>query len=72
MCNLSDGVWEEAMTKGMAQGMEKGMAQGIEKGLVTALRNLIQNTGWTMEKAMDTLSIPEADRQAYAAQIVMR
>ena len=57
MCNLSDGVWEEAMT------------QGIEKGLVTALRNLMDSMGWPMEQAMNALRIPEADRQEYAAQI---
>ena len=36
MCNLSQGIFEEGMEKGMAQGiergMEKGIAQGIEKG----------------------------------------
>ena len=73
MCNLSDGVWEEAMTKGMAQGIEKGMAQGmaqrIEKGLATALQNLMESMGWSIEQAMNALRIPEADRQGYAAQI---
>ena len=37
MCNLSQGIFEEGMEKGMekgiAQGMEKGIAQGIERGM---------------------------------------
>ena len=61
MCNLSDGVWED--------GVAQGMAQGMEKGLVTALQNLMESMGWSIEQAMNALRIPEADRQGYAAQI---
>ena len=41
MCNLSQGIFEEGMEKGMAQGiergMEKGIAQGIEKGIAQGI-----------------------------------
>ncbi len=40
MCNLSDGVWEEAMTVGIAQGIEKGIAQGIAQGRQDAILKL--------------------------------
>ena len=57
MCNLSDEVWEKAMTK----GMEKGRTEGMMK----AIRGLIVNTGWSIEQAMAALSVPEADRPKY-------
>ena len=32
MCNLSDGVFEEAHELGLKQGIEEGLQQGIEQG----------------------------------------
>ena len=32
MCNLSQGVAEEAMQKGLEQGRQEGIEQGIEQG----------------------------------------
>ena len=37
MCNLSEGIAEEAWAGGMAQGMERGMAQGIERGMTQGM-----------------------------------
>ena len=62
---------EEAMAQGLAEGMEKGMAQGMEKGMVqgvaTSIRNVMKSMSFSMEKAMDVLQIPMADRAKYAA-----
>ena len=33
MCNLSQGVAEEAMQKGIEKGKQEGIEQGIEQGL---------------------------------------
>ena len=30
MCNLSTGIYEQGMERGIAQGMERGIAQGME------------------------------------------
>ncbi len=37
MCNLSEGVWEEAMEKGYAQGMAQGMTQGMTQGIAQGM-----------------------------------
>ena len=58
MCNLSQGVME----KGMTRGMEKGKTEGF----LTAIKNLMANTGWPLEKAMETLGLPETERAKYA------
>ena len=37
--------------------------------MVTAIRNLMQNTQWSAEKAMDALSIPQNQRATYAGLV---
>ena len=34
MCNLGEGIAEEAMAEGIAKGLEQGIEQGIEKGKI--------------------------------------
>ena len=54
MCNLSQGV------------EEKGRIKGRAEGLLASIRNLMTNTGWPLEKAMEILGVPETDRSKYA------
>ena len=46
MCNLSEGLAEEAwaggMAQGIAQGMERGMAQGMESKNLRFVINLLK------------------------------
>ena len=58
MCNLSQGVEE--------RGRIKGRAEGRAEGILASIRNLMANTGWPLEKAMEILGLPEADRPKYA------
>ena len=43
MCNLSEGIAEEAWAGGMAQGMERGMAQGMERGMESKTLRVVIN-----------------------------
>ena len=69
MCNLSKGVMEKGIAKGMekgrAEGMEKGRAEGMEKGILMSIRSLMETMGWTLDQAMTALKVPEAERQVY-------
>ncbi len=49
MCNLSKGVEE----------------RGIAKGIASSIKNLVKNMGISIEQAMSVLEIPEAERQKY-------
>lgn len=42
---------------------EKGIDKGILKNLLENIRNLIKNTGWSLEQAFNVLSISQDDRQ---------
>ena len=68
--SLQEGIkqgMKQGLEKGLKQGMEKGMEQGMEQGQIFALRNLVDGTGWPIEKAMEMLKIPPTDREKYAA-----
>lgn len=58
MCNLSEGVRD--------LGRAEGRAEGIAEGFLVSIRNLMSNTGWSLEKAMEALDVPEVDRPKYA------
>ena len=62
MCNLSQGV----RNLGRAEGRAEGRVEGRTEGLLTSIRSLMANTGWSLEKAMEILGVPETDRSEYA------
>ena len=47
MCNLSKGVEEK----------------GIQKGILLSIRNLMETMGWSVEQAMEGLKIPEEEKK---------
>ena len=49
MCNLSEGVEQK----------------GIAKGITASIRNLMESMGWSIEQAMDALQIPTEERNGY-------
>lgn len=49
MCNLSEGVEQK----------------GIAKGIITSIRNLMESMGWSIEQALDALQIPMEERNDY-------
>lgn len=49
--------------KGFAEGLAKGIADGRANGLVEGLRNLMNNVGCDIDKAMDMLSVPIEERE---------
>ena len=66
MCNLSQGIFEEGMEKGMAQGIERGMekgiaqgiAQGIERGIAQGMEKGIER-GTNRERLQNIRSLME-------------
>ena len=73
MCNLSDGVWEQGMQRGIQQGIQQGVQQGVQQGnrqtKLDDLQNLMAATGWDLNRSMDVLKIPEADRSGYVEAV---
>ena len=53
MCNLSKGVEEK----------------GIEKGILISIRNLMETMEWSAEQAMSGLKIPDSERDKYMAEL---
>lgn len=53
MCNLSKGVEEK----------------GIQKGILLSIRNLMETMGWPVEQAMEGLKIPEEQKSKYLEEL---
>ena len=53
MCNLSDGV------------EERGIEKGITSTTLRSVRCLMETVGWTVEQAMDALKIPREEQEKY-------
>ncbi len=53
MCNLSKGVEEK----------------GIQKGILLSIRNLMETMGWSVEQAMEVLKIPEEEKSKYLDEL---
>lgn len=48
---------------------EEAFENGLVEGKQEALRNLMAKLSMTLEQAMDTLDIPEKEREKYAARL---
>jgi len=57
MCNLSEGIYDDGVSDGISKG------RSLERE--ASLRNLMKNTGWPLEKAMQMLNIPSEDVARY-------
>jgi predicted transposase/invertase (TIGR01784 family) len=60
---------QETLRQGIEKGRAEGLAEGMEKGLFSSLKNLIANTGMSIEQAMSVLAIPDSDRAKYAEML---
>ena len=55
MCNLSQGV------------MERGMEKGLLQGTIAMLKKAMEKNGWTLEQAMSFFDLPISEKDTYAA-----
>ena len=62
---MKDGM-EKGMERGMEKGMEKGLSKGRQETLAASIRNVMKNMDFSMERAMDVLQVPVAERAKYA------
>ena len=61
MCNLSEGVYNDGFNNGFDNGVNVGTLNKAQEDL----QNLIESTGWSLEKAMQALRIPLEERDHY-------
>ena len=57
MCNLSKGVEN--------RGIRKGIAQGHEEERLNSIRSLMETLNLTLDQAMQALKIPDSEREKY-------
>lgn len=64
LCNLSQGIYNEGMDKGLKEGMDKGLNQGIE-GAVELLREAGMEDAVILKKIMAKYHLPSETAEKY-------
>ena len=57
------------MSDGIQALIDKKVNEERRSTLVSSIKNLMTNLKFTLEQAMDALSIPQADRATYAGLV---
>lgn len=60
---------KEGFQEGERQGIAKGRAEGKAEGVALSIRSMMERLNFFMEKAMDVLQIPAAERAKYATLV---
>ena len=60
---------EMLLQEGRQEGLQKGRQEGRQETMIRNLKNLMDSTGWTAEKAMDTLKIPPEQRSTLSLDL---
>ena len=63
MCNLGEGLWEEAHAEGLATGLATGRAEGLAAGRADMIQKMLKK-GMTPEEvaALTELSAEEVEK----------
>ena len=73
MCNVSRGVYDKGMDRGITLGMDKGIALGMDKGIdkstLNSISKMMSTFNITIDRAMDILEVPDEKREYYKSQI---
>ena len=59
MCNLSDLIEERGIKKGIKKGVEQGFELGKINTIIENVKNLMENTNFSFEQAIEILKVPE-------------
>ena len=66
VCNLSQGIMDKGIEKGLAEGMEKGRAEGLTEGQIqmasSIVISLMKTTNKSMGEVLDMADIDKAIR----------
>lgn len=61
MCNVSRGVYDK--------GMDRGITLGMDNSTIAAIKNIMQSLNVSSDRAMDILKVPDEKREYYKSQI---
>jgi len=59
----------QAVRELLKEEIEEEKQTAVDNALVTIIRNLVKETGWPANQAMEYLAIPEADQRRYASKL---
>lgn len=63
--HIAQAAREVGLQEGRIKGHAEGRAEGLTEGALNAIRGLMKNMGLSVEQALATVGIPEAERPRY-------
>ncbi len=69
MKNHDASIKQEGRAEGRAEGRTEGRAEGQQEATVDYIKNIMDSLGVTMDKAMESLKIPQDRRAMYAGLV---
>ena len=69
MCNVSRGVYDKGLDRGMVLGRKEGMALGMDKSTLNSISKMVATFNVTIDQAMDILEVSDEKREYYKNQI---
>ena len=69
MCKVLNDVKAEGIAEGKAKGLAEGKAKGNRQRLIQDIKNVMESFGVSIEKAMDSLKVPQEERMAISGMI---
>lgn len=73
MCEALRQLMKDEIDKEVQERVDKEIGQKLSKNtqdtLLVSIKNLMKNTKWTAEQAMEALNIPIGERSKYISQL---
>ena len=73
MCNVSRGVYDKGMNRGIALGRKEGITLGMNKGAeqstLKSITMIMSNLNLNADQAMDILEVPDEKREYYKGML---
>ena len=73
MCNVSSGVYDKGMNRGIALGRKEGITLGMNKGAeqstLKSITMIMSNLNLNADQAMDILEVPDEKREYYKGML---
>ena len=69
MCKVLNDVRAEGKAEGKAEGRAEGKVEGSKQRLIQDIKNVMESFGVSIEKAMDSLKVPQGERAAIIGMV---
>ena len=72
MASIGEDTYNKIFREGKAEGIAEGKVEGIAESSINTAVHLISKEGWTLEKVLSVIDIPDGRRDYVIGEIERR